>query len=109
MLPTASLQIQLPCPEHNFQVDMPISTSHLQDKPSSNAELSMSTLLLRVFDVRNRILLYTLLHIHLVLVKLTSMQLRETALRHLNKPRAVPFPIPILRTRAQKHPRLFTS
>ncbi|KAH7402353.1 fungal-specific transcription factor domain-containing protein [Phaeosphaeria sp. MPI-PUGE-AT-0046c] len=58
VLSTASLQIQLPCPEHNFQVDMPVSTSRLEDKSNLNTETSMSTFLLRVFDVRNRILLY---------------------------------------------------
>ncbi|OAK99591.1 hypothetical protein IQ06DRAFT_277747, partial [Phaeosphaeriaceae sp. SRC1lsM3a] len=59
VLSSASLQIQLPCPEHNFQVDMPIITPRLQDKSNLQSELPMSSFLLRVFDVRNRILLYS--------------------------------------------------
>lgn len=54
VLPTASIHIQLPCHERYFETDTAVITGFLKDKALS--ELSLSALMLRILDIRNRVL-----------------------------------------------------
>jgi hypothetical protein len=56
LLQSTSVHVQLPCLDHFFEVDMAVTTPHLHDEVASNSEIAVSAYLLRVFDVRNRIL-----------------------------------------------------
>ncbi|KAH7067374.1 fungal-specific transcription factor domain-containing protein [Paraphoma chrysanthemicola] len=58
LLPHTSIHLQLPCSDHNFHLDLPISTPHLHDDPSTSSDPPISNFLLRIYDIRNRILQY---------------------------------------------------
>ncbi|KAF2821007.1 hypothetical protein CC86DRAFT_470803 [Ophiobolus disseminans] len=59
VLPSTFIHVQLPCPEHNFQIDLAVQSPHLRDHAEAKADLPILNFLLRIFDVRNRILQYT--------------------------------------------------
>lgn len=56
VLPTASLQVQLPCTDRYFENDIAVKTCSLISKQPSASELSLFALMLRLFDIRNRVL-----------------------------------------------------
>lgn len=56
VLPTASLHVQLPCLDRYFETDSVVKTCSLIDKEKPASGLSLFALMLRLFDIRNRVL-----------------------------------------------------
>lgn len=57
VLPTTSLHIQLPCHERYFENDTAVKTGFLDDRGVMSPDWSLSAIILRLFDIRNRVLL----------------------------------------------------
>ncbi|KAF9695738.1 hypothetical protein EKO04_006113 [Ascochyta lentis] len=56
VLPSSSLQIQLPCHERYFETDAAVKTGFLNDKKKPLSEPSLSSLMLRTFDIWDQVL-----------------------------------------------------
>ncbi|KAJ4982743.1 mucin-desulfating sulfatase (n-acetylglucosamine-6-sulfatase) [Stagonosporopsis vannaccii] len=63
VLSTASLQVQLPCAERYFETNSAVKTCSLIDTQTSASELSLFALMLRLFDIRSRVLRYAKVHL----------------------------------------------
>ncbi|KAH6870652.1 fungal-specific transcription factor domain-containing protein [Alternaria rosae] len=59
LLPATSVHVQLPCPEHFFQIDTPVATPHIHETQADNSKLTPAAFLLRIFNTRNHVLQYT--------------------------------------------------
>ncbi|KAJ8112763.1 hypothetical protein OPT61_g4946 [Boeremia exigua] len=72
-LPTSSVHVQLPCADRYFETDNAVKTCFLMDKGEPASELSISALMLRLFDIRNRVLQYAKVHLESLTSPETSL------------------------------------
>jgi len=73
---TASLDVQLPCHDRFFDTDSAVKTCFLLDKEQPASALSLFALMIRLFDIRNRVLQYVTptLQTHLQLTSFVDMR-----------------------------------
>ncbi|KAJ8119128.1 hypothetical protein OPT61_g19 [Boeremia exigua] len=58
LLPVNAIKVQLPSPEHNYKLDLPIETPFLQLEGANKSVLSIPALMLCLLNIRHRILQY---------------------------------------------------